>query len=121
MESLNRIIFLVLGLIALIVLLAVVSGRINLKGKLPLFSEGAKNISVTPTPKTSSPSTTKTGETNNDTKPYKTTNAATPTPAKKLTTIPATGLSPVVLAFMFSLLILGYSLHKRFHQNKLSS
>lgn len=51
MEQFNKIISFVLGLAVVIIFLLVATGKINLKGKLPIFSSGSSSSkAVTPTP-----------------------------------------------------------------------
>lgn len=110
MEGLNRIIFLVLGLVAVVIFFAVLTGRINLKGKLPTLSGDTTKETITPT---TSPSTVPSSQNKNNTntsqnKPYTTpTSNKTSSNAKPLTTIPATGISEFFFALVFVLLAIG--------------
>lgn len=104
MEGLNRIIFLVLGLIAVVIFFAVLTGRINLKDKLPTFSDGAKNEKVTPTP-----ADDKKTPTSSQNQPYNKDTTVTSNPIK---TIPATGVSDFFIPLAFSFLALGFYLKK---------
>lgn len=112
MAGLNRIIFLVLGLVAVVIFFAVLTGRINLKGRLPTFSDGTKKETVTPTPTSEPPSVSNTGAkktaTPSQNQPYKTVNKTT-----ALTTIPATGAPTVLLPITFSLLTAGLYLTRK--------
>lgn len=116
MESLNRIIFLILGLVAVIIFFAVLTGRINLKGKLPTFSDGAKKENLTPTPTSVqsniSNTETKKTDTASENKPYKTTDSTT-TAQKKLTSIPATGLPTLLWPVSLSFFGIGFYLARR--------
>lgn len=117
MEGLNRIIFLVLGLVAVIIFFAVLTGRINLKGKLPLFSDGTAKETITPHP-SPKPSNTPSTENKNDTgssqnKPYRANSQTqTKTAVKPITVIPATGISEFFFSFIFVLLGVGLYLKK---------
>ncbi len=51
MDNFNKVISFVLGLIVVVVFLAIVTRRIDLKNKISIFNFGAK-LSVTPTPQT---------------------------------------------------------------------
>lgn len=50
MEQFNKIISFVLGLAVVIIFLLVATGKINLKGKLPLLSGSSSSKTITPTP-----------------------------------------------------------------------
>jgi hypothetical protein len=50
MEQFNKVISFVLGLVVVVIFLAVATGKINLKGKLPTFSGASSSKSITPTP-----------------------------------------------------------------------
>lgn len=113
MEGLNRIIFLVLGLVAVVIFFAVLTGRINLKGRLPTFSDLGKKEALTPTP---TPSKTAADNNKNSTaasqnQPYATSNQPTDS-SKKITAIPATGASTLIVPISILFLTLGVSLKK---------
>ncbi len=95
MDNLNKTVSFVLGLVVVLVFLAIITGRLNLKNKIPLFSGG-----VSPTPAvTKSPTSipTPTGTTsgqNNTYGNYK---------MKQIpSVIPATGLPTFFLSLLFS-------------------
>lgn len=108
MEGLNKIIFLVLGLIAVIIFFAVLTGRINLKGKLPTFSDIGKKVNSTPTPTVSKTEPTTVYKRNSinptpNNQSY-TKNNQTKNPTKTITSIPATGVPVLFLTAAFALL-----------------
>jgi hypothetical protein len=54
MDNLNKTVSFVLGLVVVLVFLAIITGRFNLKNKLPFFSgkvSPTPTVSATPTPK----------------------------------------------------------------------
>ncbi|HLD26568.1 MAG TPA: hypothetical protein VJB63_01255 [Patescibacteria group bacterium] len=117
MEGLNRIIFLVLGLVAVVIFFAVLTGRINLKGKLPTFSDGTTKVTITPTASPAPSSTSSSSNENKNSpstsknKPYNTNSKTNPT-SKPITTIPATGISEFFFALVFVLLAIGVYMKK---------
>lgn len=116
MDNFNRTISFVLGLVVVIVFLAVISGRINLKNKLSSLTKS----STTPPPKTttmptpankkiiSQISVAPTSFINN----YQT-NKPINAQQNNLKTIPNTGLPTILLLLLFSSLLMGFGLKKR--------
>lgn len=107
MDSFNKIISFVLGLIVVIVFLAVITGRFNLASRL----KGGGQAKISPPPTVAakqyiSPTTTMPGETGKATNRYSTTPKTPPT-------IPATGSPTMLLPFLFSSLSAGLYLRKR--------
>jgi len=99
MENLNKVFSFALGLVVVVVFLAIISGKIDLRRKIPLLSGGAtKSVALSPTP------------TGIKTKPttytsYK--NKSTDNKNSVAKTIPATGSPTILLAAFFSLLSSG--------------
>ena len=97
MDNLNKTVSFVLGLVVVLVFLAIVTGRLNLKNKLPLLSG-----KVSPTPKVTVTTTpTKLVESNKEGSTYgsykiKQTKTTTPT------SIPSTGSPTLLLPLLFS-------------------
>ncbi len=105
MDNLNKTVSFVLGLVVVLVFLAIVTGRFNLKNKLPLLSgkvSPTQTASVTPTPKTMTVGT-KIGQ-NSAYGDYK----MKQTPSN----IPATGSPTILLPLLFSGLGGGFFLKK---------
>jgi len=108
MDNLNKTISFVLGLVVVLVFLAVITGRLNLKGKLPVFSGKTTSVSPTPSPSsqpTSQPTpqpTAMVGYNN-----YKTTSGKTPG------SIPATGSPTLLLPILLSGLSGGFFLKRK--------
>ena len=92
MDNLNKTISFVLGLVVVLVFFAVISGRINLKGKLPFISN-TKSATVTPTPT----KTTSTDQLVSEKGSYKS-NAMVKTP----TSIPQTGSPTLLIPILIS-------------------
>lgn len=90
MDNFNKVISFVLGLVVVVVFLAVISGRLNLKNKLA----SGKNPTVTPTQAT--------GEKTNTVSVGSTKYQTNTSPAKQPNTIPSTGaplfLFPVAIS-----------------------
>ncbi len=106
MDSFNKIISFVLGLVVVVVFLAVITGKLNLRGRVPVLTKSTTPTTlptVTPTPI----STLK----------------ILPTPREKTqsynryqkspSTIPATGSPTIIVPFLFSLSGLGFFLRGR--------
>lgn len=117
MSDLNRIASLILGLVVIVLLFAVVTGKINLKGKNILSLGSKTNVTgtVTPTPKTVVIQKTAHSDTY---RPYN----ASPTPKpnsynankfKTISTIPSTGSPTELLPIMTSLLFAGVYLRRK--------
>ncbi|MBI4225932.1 hypothetical protein HY612_02360 [Candidatus Roizmanbacteria bacterium] len=108
MNNFNKIVSFVLGLIVVIVFLAVITGRFNLKNRIK--SLGQKKISPTPTVSVQrylSPTTIPTGLLGQRNSSNYTPNSKTPT------TIPATGSPSLFLPLIFSTFSLGLYLRKK--------
>lgn len=105
MDSLNKIVSFVLGLVVVLVFLAIITGRLNLKNKIPLFSG---KVSPTPTVKIT-PTPTKLIESNKEGSTYG--NYAIKQ-AKTPSTIPSTGSPTILLPLLFSALSGGLFLKK---------
>lgn len=103
MDNLNKTISFVLGLVVVLVFFAVISGRLNLKGKLPTFGKVA-----TPTPTQTQTQAEKT----NTTLVTQTTNNTKNTTVKKTLTIPQTGSPTMLLPILLSGLAAGLALRK---------
>jgi len=100
MDSTNKIISFVLGLVVVIVFIVIITGKLNLKkiNFLPLAKTSSITPTVTPTPKTTSLSVVNKQVTNSN---YKT------------QTIPATGAPTILLPLAFSGLLGGIYLRKK--------
>lgn len=105
MDSFNKVISFILGLVVVVVFLAVVSKRIDLSKKLLPLSQTGTAVSVTPTASQSKGSTpTPTNGYNR----YQTTTTVT-IPS----TIPATGSPTILIPFAISALFAGIGLRKK--------
>jgi hypothetical protein len=104
MDNLNKTISFILGLVVVLVFLAVITGRLNLKGKLPVFSGKTTSVSITPIP-SSQPTPQPTMITGNNN--YQTTSGKTPS------SIPATGSPTLLLPILLSGLSGGFFLKKK--------
>lgn len=108
MDNLNKTVSFVLGLVVVLVFLAIITGRLNLKNKLPLLSG---KVSPTPTAKIT-PTSTKLVESNKEGSTYgnyKMKQVKTTTP----TSIPSTGSPTILLPLLFSGLGGGFFLRRR--------
>lgn len=110
MDNLNKTVSFILGLVVVLVFLAIVTGRLNLKNKLPIFSG---KVSPTPTVKIT-PTPTKLIESNKEGSTYGNYNMKQ---AKTPTSIPSTGSPTILLPLLFSGLGGGFFL-KRSGKNK---
>jgi len=119
MDSFNKVISFVLGLVIVVVFLAIISGKINLKKTFPqLAGKITLKTSPTPTPKsTAVPTSTTAGSntstsinTSGNTKYQSTTNTGKTTSPK---TIPATGSPTILIPSLISMLASGLYLRKR--------
>jgi hypothetical protein len=119
MEGLNRIISLFLGLIVVIILLGMIMGRINLKGRFTKLADISIKPASSPTPSTIKPepkiTIRVTSESTGQTNYYK---QPTLTPIKKYynqktTSIPSTGVPTIFLPFALSGLIGGMYLRNK--------
>lgn len=106
MDNLNKTVSFVLGLVVVLVFLAIITGRLNLKNKIPLFSG---KVSPTPAVKIT-PTSTKLVESNKEGSTYG--NYATKQ-GKTPTTIPSTGSPTILLPLLFSGLGGGILLRRR--------
>lgn len=106
MDNLNKTVSFVLGLVVVLVFLAIITGRLNLKNKIPFLSGKA---SPTPTIK-NTPTPTKLVESNKENSMYG--NYATKQ-GKTPTTIPSTGSPTILLPLLFSGLGGGFLLRRR--------
>ncbi len=94
MDNLNKIVSFVLGLVVVLVFLAIITGRLNLKNKIPLFSgkvSPTSTVRITPTPTYGN---------------YAMKQGKTPS------TIPSAGSPTILLPFLFSGLGGGFFLKK---------
>ena len=97
MENLNKVFSFVLGLVAVIVFLAIITGRIDLRKKTPFLSGNVtKSTVLSPTP-TTPVKTERTTYIN-----YKNNTAVNKTPVA--TAIPATGSPTVLIPALFTFL-----------------
>ncbi|OGK12609.1 hypothetical protein A3C98_00760 [Candidatus Roizmanbacteria bacterium RIFCSPHIGHO2_02_FULL_37_15] len=110
-DNFNRIVSFVLGLIVVVVFLAAVTGRLNLRNRLKNLGSQTKT-SPTPVVKVTSFPTPKQLTNLSQEK----TNSNSPT-AKTPTTIPATGLPSFLLPLVFSTFSLGIYLRKKAERN----
>jgi len=111
MDNLNKTVSFVLGLVVVLVFLAVITGRLNLKNKIPFLS--GKN---TPTPTVKiTPTPTKLVESNKEGSTYG--NYKMKQQEKAPTSIPSTGSPTILLPLLFSGLGGGFFL-KRSGKNK---
>lgn len=115
MESFNKVLSFILGLVVVVVFLAVVSGRIDLRKQLSsLPKKGILSVSPASTSPTPTVEKEKTGTTNK-------TATIGPTPKTnynryqtgKVNSIPNTGSPTIVLPIVFSSLLAGVWLKKR--------
>lgn len=104
MDSFNKVISFVLGLIVVVVFLAVISGRLNLKNKS--LSLGGKSATVTPTQTQGAGIQPTQAPTNR----YQTTQTVGKNTAKS---IPATGVPTLFLPSAISALLGGLHLRRR--------
>lgn len=113
MDNLNKTVSFVLGLVVVLVFLAIITGRLNLKNKLPTLG---RKSSPTPTQKlvgqkvsngsTVLPTLTLTGSQNSTYNQYQVVQGKIPD------TIPSTGSPTILLSFLFSSLGGGLLLKK---------
>lgn len=109
MENINKIISLFIGLVVVLVIFGVVTGRINLRDRLPRFLSGRQ---ISPTP-TASPAPKKQAEKiEGAVNQYN--NKTTPAEGQKgdLTEIPATGAGTLFIPLAISSFFLGVYLKK---------
>lgn len=105
MDSLNKTVSFVLGLVVVLVFLAVITGRLNLKNKIPLLSgktSPTPTVKITPTP-TKLVESNKEGSTYGNYKMKQT---------KTASSIPSTGSPTILLPLLFSGLGGGFFLKK---------
>lgn len=110
MDNLNKTISFVLGLVVVLVFFAVITGRINLKGKLPTFGKTPTPTPTTQSANTSLPSLNKTSQADSLTKSnnnYKNSTVKAPT------TIPQTGSPTLLIPILISGLGGGILLKKK--------
>lgn len=94
MDNLNKTISFVLGLVVVLVFFAVISGRINLKGKIPFIT---KSTTPTPTPtKTVETLSNQADKISNEKNSYKSNVIKTPT------SIPQTGSPTLLIPILIS-------------------
>lgn len=104
MDNLNKTVSFVLGLVVVLVFLAIITGRLNLKNKLSFLSG-----KTTPTPTVKvTPTLTKTAESNKEGNTYGNYKMKQ-TPS----TIPSTGSPTILLSLLFSALSGGLFLRRR--------
>jgi len=106
MDSFNKIVSFVLGLVVVIVFLAIITGRFNVKKSFQGFGTNAK---LTPTPTFIAVPTPASVAVNQTNPSVNTTNIYSKTP----TSIPATGSSTILLSAFISTLSLGIYLKRK--------
>lgn len=102
MDALNKIVFLILGLVAVIILFAVVSGKIDLKNKFPKFSDTQKKIT---------PTIVKEQNVLNNVK--KSAVVKSTANASQTKSIPATGVETAFIPLSFVLMAAGFYLKRK--------
>lgn len=108
MENINKLISLFLGLIVVVIFFAVISGRIDLKGKF--FKLGKGSTTPTPTPKTQPIKVT--SEVDEGVHLYQKPTLTQAQKYSKTTSIPATGAPTIFLPLAFSSFFGGVWLRK---------
>lgn len=119
MDSFNKVISFVLGLVVILVFLAVITGRLNLKSKPPSTTTSKSILTPTPVQKnnggffgffksTTSPTPTPTQKPSSITTNTNENNVYSPTPKS----IPATGLPTLFIPLLLSGLVGGNFLRK---------
>lgn len=106
MDNFNKVISFIFGLVVVIIFFAVITGRLNLRGKLPLLSKSNSTTQSTKTIPTPI-STVKIPP------PSSATNQAYNRYQKTPSTIPATGSPTVFLPILFSSLATGFYLRNK--------
>lgn len=110
MENLNKVFSFALGLVVVVIFLAIISGKIDIRKKIPLLSQTTTQKTVSPTP-TPTPTTTSIRP-----KPTTYTNYQDKTTINKtynVKTIPATGSPTILLPVFFSFLSSGLYLRRK--------
>ncbi len=106
MDNFNKVISFILGLVVVIVFFAVITGRLNLRGRIPLLTRSVsptQSVKTTPTPISTiriSPASVIGNQTYNR---YQ----------KTPTTIPATGSPTIILTVLISSLMTGFYLRRK--------
>jgi hypothetical protein len=118
MDNLNKLISFALGLVVVIVLLAFLSGKINIGKKINILGDNKTTTTPTPTPKKiitisntniNQPTPTKTSEYHL----YNSTSTTAKTTTKTTKEIPSTGLPTIVIPLLFSAFGVGALLRKK--------
>lgn len=109
MENINKIISLFIGLVVVLVIFGVVTGRINLGGRLPRF---LSRNQTTPTPTVSPAAEKEAAQKVEPSNQYKNKTARTEEQKGALTEIPATGVSSLFVPLLISSFSLGIYLKK---------
>jgi len=116
MNNFNKVLSFILGLVVVIVFFAVLTGRINLRSRLPFLNTKAEltptpKIKITPTPISSVTVSNNfsTTSSNQSTMSYNRYQTSTKTPS----TIPSTGSPTLLLPLFFSTLGVGIYLKKK--------
>lgn len=111
MENLNKVLSFALGLVVVVVFLAIISGKIDLRKKIPLLSgKTTEKTSLTPTP-TPAPSSVSVEPEPTIYTNYKDGLTIGKTTSPK--TIPATGSPTILIPVLFSSLTAGIYLRKK--------
>ncbi|PIV09643.1 hypothetical protein COS31_04570 [Candidatus Roizmanbacteria bacterium CG02_land_8_20_14_3_00_36_15] len=108
MDNFNKVISFALGLVVVVVFLAVISGKINLKNKIPQLS-GLSKTQVTPSP-TTTPRPVQTPSAGYSLYKNASVSVDKTQPTK---TIPATGAPTIFIPMLFSTFITGLYFKKR--------
>lgn len=112
MDALNKIVFLILGLAAVVILFAVLSGKIDLKNKFPKLSDAQKRITPTIIKEDSLNQLKKTTAVKSTTSVSKTNKNST-TSGKTVKSIPATGVETAFIPLTFILIAAGFYLKRK--------
>lgn len=124
MDNFNRTISFILGLVVVVVFLAVISGRIDLRGRLTSLTKGVNFISPTktsptptPTPKNIISSVTIAPQVNTNYQTNQNQNQITQTTktnySQNLKTIPGTGSPTLLIPLAFSTLMIGIGMRRK--------
>lgn len=111
MEGLNKLISLFLGLVVVIIVFGIITGRINLKNRLPAIGKKTEKTTSTPTPTKEQTRIKISSETTTQTNLYqKPTLTIAP---KYVSSIPQTGAPTVILPLALAGLFSGFYLKKK--------
>ncbi len=108
MDNFNKIVSFVLGLVVVIVFLAVITGRLNLRSRIISGGKISPSPSLSVVPTHPYPSTTVMGQNPQPTNSYS---------SKPITTIPSTGSPTLLLPLLFSGAASGFFLKKAGKKN----